>query len=136
MDCIVDVRITNTDNNSQRNTLDPLKVLEKHEQEKKRKYLAKCLVQQRAFTPFVVSCDGLIGREAEGLLRRLLELLSNKWDQPYSVTHGYVKSRIGFAIVCATNYCLRGPRIPGTYICPKVKWEGGSGLGLYRIQNE
>ena len=134
MDSIIDVRITDTDNKSQKNTRDPMKVLAKHEKEKKNKYQELCLAQRRSFTPFVVSCDGLLGREAELLLKRLSELLSTKWEKPYSVVHCFVKTRISFAIIRATNYCLRGPRIPGSYICQSVQWQGGSGLGLYRSQ--
>ena len=46
---------------------DPCKVLEAQEKEKKRKYLDSCLEQRRHFTPFVVSTDGPIGKEARNL---------------------------------------------------------------------
>ena len=58
--CIFDVRVTDTDQPSQRGT-PPAKVLEKHEREKKAKYLAPCLEWQRSFTPLVFSVDGLMG---------------------------------------------------------------------------
>jgi hypothetical protein len=60
---------------------DPMKVLANHEKEKKKKYLQPCLDQRRHFTPFVVSADGLIGKEAKTLLKRLSALLAEKWEK-------------------------------------------------------
>jgi hypothetical protein len=72
---------------------DPAKVLETHEKEKKRKYLKPCLEQQRRhFTPFVVSTDGLIGKEAKTFTYNLR-----------TVTCGYagIKDRVVlYCIVC------------------------------------
>ncbi len=62
-DCIIDVQVTNTDAKLQCHK-DPKKILAQHKREKKRKYLEPCLKQRRHFTPFVVSTDGLLGREA------------------------------------------------------------------------
>jgi hypothetical protein len=44
-------------------------VLKKQNTEKKKKYLRPCLEQRQSFVPFVVSIDGLIGREAKNLLK-------------------------------------------------------------------
>jgi hypothetical protein len=63
-DCIIDIRCTDTDAKSVLSK-DPAKVLETHEREKKSMYLGACLAQRRHFTPFVVSTDGLLGREAK-----------------------------------------------------------------------
>jgi hypothetical protein len=38
-----------------------------HECEKNKKYLEACLEQRCHFTPFVVSTDGLLGKEAKTL---------------------------------------------------------------------
>jgi hypothetical protein len=52
------------------------KVLERHKKEKKCKYLQACIMDQRRhFTPFVVSMDGLLGREATIVLQKLSALL-------------------------------------------------------------
>ncbi len=110
-DCIIDVRVTDTDAKSNLNK-DPAKVLEAHEKEKKRKYLKSCLEQRRHFTPFVVSTDGLIGKEAQTFLKKLSTLLAEKWEKPYSVVCGYVNAQMSIAIVRATHLCLRGSRIP------------------------
>jgi hypothetical protein len=94
-DCIIDVR---TDAKSNRSK-DPHKVLEAHEREKKRKYLEPCLEQRRHFTPFVVSTDGLIGREAKTMLKELSALLAEKLGKSFSQVCGYVNARMSIAMV-------------------------------------
>jgi hypothetical protein len=131
-DCIIDVRVTDTDAKSNISK-DPAKVLEAHEKEKKRKYLKSCLEQRRHFTPFVVSTDGLIGKEAKTLLKKLSSLLADKWEKPYSVVCGYVNAQMSIAIVRATHLCLRGSRIPTSQMSDRrPQWEGNAGLGLFR----
>jgi hypothetical protein len=51
-------------------SLKPHKVLEQHER-KKKKYLKPCLETASSFHSFVVSTDGLIGKEAKTLLKKL-----------------------------------------------------------------
>jgi hypothetical protein len=104
-DCIIDVRVTDTDAKSNLNK-DPAKILEAHEKEKKRKYLKSCLEQRRHFTPFVVSTDGLIGKEAKTLLKKLSSLLAQKWGKSYSEVCGYVNARMSIAIVRATHIAI------------------------------
>jgi hypothetical protein len=52
---------------------DPAKVFlaEAHELEKKKKYLGACLEQRLHFSLFVVSTDGLLGKETIILLKKL-----------------------------------------------------------------
>ena len=109
-DLIVDVRVTDTDAPSYRKR-DPMKILELQEKEKKKKYLEPCLNQRRSFTPFVVSSDGLLGREAKLLLKQLSKLLVDKWQKPYSVIAGIIRSRISIAIIRASHQCIGGSRI-------------------------
>jgi hypothetical protein len=130
-DAIVDVRVTDTDAKSYRSR-DPYKVLAQHEREKKKKYLLPCLEQRKHFTPFVVSTDGLLGREAAELLKRLSLRLAEKWERPYSVVHGFVNARMSIAIVRATHLCLRGSRVPLSQISRRPLWEDRAGLGLFK----
>jgi hypothetical protein len=131
-DCIIDIRCTDTDAKSNLSK-DPAKVLDQHEREKKKKYLAACLAQRRHFTPFVVSTDGLLGKEAKTLLKKLSSMLAEKWGKPYSVVCGYVNARMSIAIVRATNRCLRGSRIPTSKMSNRLpQWEDKAGLGLFR----
>jgi hypothetical protein len=131
-DCIIDVRVTDINANSQRH-LPPDKVLLKHEREKKSKYLNACLDQRRHFTPFVLSTDGQLGIEAKVLLKRLSALLTDKWDKSYSVVCGYVSAHMSIATTRATHLCLRGSLIPAGHISAKhPMWEDATGLELYR----
>ena len=54
--CIVDIRITYPESNSNRNSTVE-KLLEKQEKEKKKKYLQPCLERRRHFTPFIATTD-------------------------------------------------------------------------------
>jgi hypothetical protein len=99
--CIIDVRITDVDAKSNRSK-DSDKVLEAHEREKEKKYLGACLEQRRHFSPFVASTDGLLGKEAKILLRKLSSMLAKKWEKPYSEVCGYVNARMSIAIIRAT----------------------------------
>ena len=65
-DCILDVHITNLDAPSNIHRK-PEGVLHSREREKKKKYLQACLDQNRHFSPFGVSCDGMLGNEAKVL---------------------------------------------------------------------
>jgi hypothetical protein len=126
------VRITDTDAKTYRSK-DPAKVLAQHEREKKKKYLEACLERRRHFTPFVVSADGMIGKEAKVMMKRLSALLAEKWQKPYSEVCGYVNARMSIAIVRATHLCLRGSRIPASRISTRrVQWEDSAGLGLFQ----
>ena len=129
-DCILDVRVTDLDSKSYRNTA-PDKVLQKHERQKKGKYLQACLKQRRSFVPFVVSTDGMLGYEANNLIRRLALKLAEKWSFPYSQVCGMVRARVSIAIARATHLCIRGSRIPASKMSRKVQWDDGAGLGLF-----
>ena len=129
-DCIIDVRVTDLDCKSNRNSA-PEKVLKKHERQKKAKYLQHCLKQRRSFVPFVVSTDGVLGFEANNLLRRIAKKLAEKWDLPYSQICGLVRARVSIAIARTTHLCLRGSRIPANKTSRRILWEDGAGVGLF-----
>ena len=127
---IFDVRVTDTDAPSQRNT-DPSKILKRHEKEKKDKYNDLCLARRRTFTPLVFSVDGLQGTEAQAASKRLANLLSKKWHRAYSEVCGYVRSRLSVALARSASRCLRADRNPLARK-PEAAWDSGAGLGLYR----
>ena len=130
-DCILDIRVTDTDAKSNRSK-NPMKVLAQHEHEKKKKYLEPCLKQRRHFTPFVVSTDGLIGKEGKATLQRLSTRLAEKWGKAYSQVCGFVNARMSIAIVRATHLCLRGSRIPTSQMSNRrPQWEDQAGLSLF-----
>ena len=129
-DCILDVRVTDTDAKSYR-AKSPKNVLAAQENSKKKKYLAPCLAQRRHFTPFVVSCDGLLGKEANHVLKNLASHLAHKSERPYSVVCAFMRARMSIAIVRATHMCLRGSRIPTSQMSHRPTWFGHGGLGLF-----
>jgi hypothetical protein len=130
-DCILDVRVTDMDAKSYCKQ-PPAKVIETQEKEKKRKYLENCLKQRRHFTPFVVSVDGLLGREAATFSKRLAAKLASKRQRTYSEVCGYVNARLSITIIRATHLCLRGSRVPTDKVSTRrALWEDGAGLGLF-----
>jgi hypothetical protein len=122
---IIDIRVTDTDANTYKHQ-NPYDVLRKQEKEKKKKYL-----KHRSFVPFVVSTDGLLGREAKNLLKQIALRLTAKWEQSYSVVRGFVNPRINLAILRATDLCIRGSRVPASKMSKRVQWLDGAGLGLF-----
>ena len=88
---IFDVRITDTDQPSNRNSA-PSKVLLHHEKEKKDKYGALCIARRRTFTPLVFSIDGLLEKEATAASKRLATSLASKWKRSYSEVCGYIRA--------------------------------------------
>ena len=111
-DCIINVRVTDVDAKSTRSK-DPYEVLAAHEREKKKKCLGACLEQRRHFSPFVVSTDCLLGKEAKMMLKKLSARLAEKWEKPCSEVCGHVNARMSIVIVRATHLCIRGSLVPG-----------------------
>jgi hypothetical protein len=71
-----------------------------------------CLEQLRHFSPFVLSTDGLIGKEARIMLKKLSASLAEKTGKPYSTVCGYVNAaRMSLAIFRVTHLCLRGSSV-------------------------
>ena len=135
MDCIIDVRLTDTDQPTYLSKT-PFENLLKQEEEKKKKYSKKCLEQRRSFTPFVLSVDGMLGKEAQTLLKQLAYKYVSKWDLTYSKVRGYLNSKISISCLRAAHRCIRGSRVPSTTICRShlvadKPWEDGAGLSLF-----
>jgi hypothetical protein len=81
----------------------------------------------------VVSTDGLLGKEAKCLLKKLSTVLTDKWEKPYAVVRDYVNARMSIAIVQATHICLRDSRIPTSTISNRrPQWEDKARLSLFR----
>ena len=127
---IFDIRVTDTESPTYR-SMEPGKVLEKHEKEKKGKYLDACLARRRHFTPLVFSVDGMAGAEAVAASKRLAGHLAESWGRQYSEVCGYVRSRLSVALVRTASMCLRGTRDPTAYR-PTATYVSGAGLSLYR----
>eukprot|EP00957_Ditylum_brightwellii_P151657 11548959-Ditylum_brightwellii.AAC.1 len=66
----MDIRITDTSSKSYIG-IDPQKVLDQAEKQKKDKYVKPCAERRRHFTPLVYSPDGMPGTETRAAERRL-----------------------------------------------------------------
>ena len=71
-----------------------------HERVKKRQYSQRIQeVEHGTFTPLVMSLTGGLGREATVCYKRLASLLAVKWDQPYSVTMGWLQCSLSYSLL-------------------------------------
>ena len=81
------------------------------ENEKKKKYLDAVEARHASFTPFVTSIDGVLAREANSVTKLLATKIALKWEKPLSEVTGWVRATLAFAILRATNLCIRGSRV-------------------------
>ena len=109
-DAFFDVRVFNPNAPSYRNQ-DISNLFSKHEREKKREYNQRVLeVEHSVFTPLVFSTSGGMSKECTVFYKRLADLLSKKKDEPYSVTMGWLRCRLNFALLRSSILCVRGSR--------------------------
>ena len=111
---LFDIRVVNTDAKSYLSH-SPVAVLASAEAEKKRKYCNACTERCATFTPLCFSVDGLVGDEAACFLKHLGRSLSVTWEHHYGEVIRWLQARLVFALVRATNVCIRGSR---------AKWRG------------
>ena len=106
-DCILDIRIIDTDAKSYHNqTLE--KVLERAAKTKKDKYLQPCLDRQRSFVPLVYSVDRMTCKEARAYEKRVASLLATKWNRRYSEMVGFVRGWMSLAVIQSNTMLLCG----------------------------
>jgi hypothetical protein len=60
------------------------------ERPKKKKYMQPCFDQQHHFTPFVVSVDGLVGKNERTVIKTLAENQAQKTGKLYSHLCGFL----------------------------------------------
>ena len=88
----------------------PSAVLATTEAEKKRKYCDACTERRATFTPLCFSVDGLVGDEAACFLKHLGRSLCMTWECHYGEVIRWLRAQLAFALVRATNVCVRGSR--------------------------
>ena len=109
-DAFFDVRVFNPHASSNRLT-SPGACYRKHEREKRRKYEERVReVEHGSFTPLVFSATGGMGIAAEIFYKRLASLISEKNDQDYATTMGWIRCCISFSLIRSAVMCLRGSR--------------------------
>ena len=118
VNALVDIRVADTDAPSHiERTVEA--VLATSENEKRRKHSEAAEFRRATFSPFVVSVDGALSRDADHFLKRVAETLSIKWDRHYMEVVRWIRTRLSCSVVRATNLCLRGSR---------RKWRSGNGF--------
>lgn len=89
----------------------------RHEAQKRAEYEERVReVERGSFTPLVFSCLGGAGPAATVFLRRLAALLAEKKNTTYTLTLGWLRCRLTFALLRSSILCLRGARaapVPG-----------------------
>ena len=105
-----DVRVTNVDCISQRET--PLAtVMKTHEQEKKRQYNRRVMqVEHGTFTPLIFTTTGVMGYECAKYHKSLAAKLSEKKGEKYEDIMRYLRVKVSFLALKSTLLCLRGSR--------------------------
>jgi len=101
-----DVRVFNPHAPSNRNS----NSYRKHELEKKRQYERVREVEHASFTPLVLSATVGMANQATVFYKRLATLLALKWDQPYSSTMSWLRSRLTFSLLRSAIQSIRGAR--------------------------
>ena len=82
------------------------------------------------FALFLVSTDGILGKEAKILLKKQI-LLKKLYIN--SKVCGFGNASMSIVIVRATHLCLRGSRIPTSKMCNRLpQWEDNAGPGLFQ----
>ena len=99
-----DIRMVDTDVWSYHAST-PWDVLCTGEGEKKCKYQQAYQNHHATFTPLCVSVDGMLGFEAEVFVKKLSDFLAVKWERPYGVVTGWVRTCLSFAILRAALVC-------------------------------
>jgi hypothetical protein len=106
----LDIRVFNPYAPSNRNS-SLSSTYRQHEREKRRQYGQRVSeIEHGSFTPLVFSLTGGMAKETTVFYKRLTSLLSEKWDQPYSVTMGWLRSILGFSLLRSSIQCIRGAR--------------------------
>ena len=106
------------------------KLLAHCEKENKDNHGTHCLEQQKYFYPFVLSVDGMLGKEALVILSNLIQLVAEKPEEPISHVCSWVNGRIAIAVVRSCSRMTRRARIPSLLRDRDLDWDSGSGLGL------
>ena len=108
-----DVRITNTNCNSQKH-LPVETILRKHENEKKRQYNRRVMdIEHGTFTPLIFSVNGGIGKECSMFHKHIAEKIANKTEEQYGKILSVIRCKLSFIILRSVLMCLRGSRSYG-----------------------
>ena len=79
--------------------------------EKKDKHGKHCNERRKKVSPFFLSVDGMLGKEALVVLANLSRLVAAKMEEPISHVHGWVIGRIAIAVARSYSLMIRGAHL-------------------------
>ena len=91
--------------------------LNHHEKMKKRSYEQRIIeVENGSFTPLVFSTTGSMVRATSIFYWRLAHLLSERRNQSYATTMGWLRCHLGYSLLRSAILCIRGSRSKPQFI--------------------
>ena len=97
---------------------------------KKYKHGKNCHKEQKHFSPFVLSIDGIFGEEAKFLLNYVSQIMAKKLEQWVSHVCGWINRQIYIAVVQSQACMLHSTRLTIPLGERDNQWESDSSLGL------
>ena len=79
---------------------------------------------------FVLSVDGMMGKEAQVVLVTLIQPVAAKMKEPISRVKGWVNIQISITVSRSYSQVLQGARVTSLLRTLEPDWESVSGLGL------
>ena len=111
VDAIIDVKLVDSDAYTYK--YEPMRsLLVRWEKIKKDKHGKHCQDQRKHFLSFVLSVDGMIGREVLVVLSQLIQAMADKRKEHPSQVRGWVNGRIAIAVASSYSRMIRGARLP------------------------
>ena len=129
VDAIIDVKLRDADADTYKYR--PMtKPLARWENIKKDKQGKHCNDQRKHFSPFVLSVDGLLGREALVVISQLSQTMAEKREEPLSQVQGWLNGHIDIAVARSYSRMIRGAWLPSPLQKQEPGWDTELGIGL------
>ena len=97
-----------------------LALWEKIKKDKRGKH---CHDQRKHSSPFVISANGMLGREALVVLANLSRLMAVKMDESILHVRGWVNGQITIAVARLYSQMIRGARLPSPLQDEELDWD-------------
>ena len=97
---------------------------------KKDKHGKHCHNQRKHITPFVISVESMLGREALLKLSQLSQFMAYKREEPLLQVQGWLNSRIAIAVARFYSQMIHVARLHGPRQEREPDWDPESGIGL------
>ena len=102
-----EIRLTNANARSQKHL--PISIiLEKHEKEKKRAYVAELWMEHGTFTTLVFSLTDGEGPETSMFHKHIAQKIANKTEEKYGKIQTLARFKLPFLILRSVLLCIRG----------------------------